>query len=99
LLFSPRDRGVLRRVMDVDAEGLAAAVRAGTYRAQLEALRDDLAQAIEGLGERQVVHKAPLAKQLADVLATLADLPMPDAAADSVETAGAEVEAMLRLVQ
>jgi hypothetical protein len=86
-------------VIDVDAEGLSSAVRAGTYRAQLEALRDDLAASIEGLSERQVVHKAPLAKQLADVLATLADLPVPDAAADSVEAAEAEVEAMLRLVQ
>jgi len=83
----------------VDVEGLSSAVRSGTYRAQLEALRDDLAASIEGLSDRQVVHKAPLAKQLADVLATLADLPVPDAAADSVETAGAEVEAMLRLVQ
>ncbi len=83
----------------MDAEGLSSAVRAGTYRAQLEALRDDLAASIEGLSERQVVHKAPLAKQLADVLATLADLPVPDAAADSVEAAEAEVEAMLRLVQ
>ena len=83
----------------MDVEGLSSAVRSGTYRAQLEALRDDLAASIEGLSDRQVVHKAPLAKQLADVLATLADLPVPDAAADSVETAGAEVEAMLRLVQ
>lgn len=86
-------------MIDVDVEGLSSAVRSGTYRAQLEALRDDLAASIEGLSDRQVVHKAPLAKQLADVLATLADLPVPDAAADSVETAGAEVEAMLRLVQ
>jgi hypothetical protein len=83
----------------VDAVGLSAAVATGDYRKQLEALRDDLAASIEGLTERQVVHKAPLAKQLADVLQRLADLPVPDAAADTVETAQEVVERKLRAVQ
>ena len=84
---------------DVTPEGLSGVVRGNDYRASLEALRDDLAASIEGLTERQVVHKAPLAKQLADVLKQLAELPVPDAAADSVESAEAEVADILRLVQ
>ena len=78
---------------------LSSAVAGGDYRASLEALRDRLADGIDGASDRQLVHLAPLAKQLADVLKTLADLPVPDAAADSVETAQSDLEAKLRLVQ
>jgi len=78
---------------------LLPVVSAGDYRAGLEALRDRLAAGIDGATERQLIHLAPLAKQLADVLKTLAELPVPDAAADSVETAQSDLEAKLRLVQ
>ena len=78
---------------------LSSAVGGGDYRASLEALRDRLAAGIDGASDRQLVHLAPLAKQLADVLKTLADLPVPDAAADSVESAQTDLEAKLRLVQ
>ena len=74
-------------------------VSEGIYRKSLEALRDRLAEGIDGASERQLIHLAPLAKQLADVLQALEDLPIPDAAADSVETAQAVVERKLRAVQ
>lgn len=79
--------------------GLPGVVRGNDYRASLEALRDRLAAGIDEADGRQLVHLAPLAKQLADVLKMLADLPVPDAAADSVESAEAEVADILRLVQ
>ncbi|MGZ4524222.1 MAG: hypothetical protein ACXVXO_12530 [Mycobacteriaceae bacterium] len=78
---------------------LGEVVAGGDYRASLEAVRDRLAAAIDGASDRQLVHVAPLAKQLQDVLKTLADLPVPDAEADSVETAQSDLEAKLRLVQ
>ena len=78
---------------------LASVVSTGAYRASLEALRDTLAAGIDGAGERQLIHLAPLAKQLADVMRTLEDLPVPDAAADSVESAQSVVERKLRAVQ
>ena len=82
-----------------DAVSLEAVVADGDLRKSLEAVRDRLAAFLDGLGERQVVHAAPLAKQLTDVLAQLAALPVPDAAADSVETAQDVVERKLRAVQ
>jgi hypothetical protein len=78
---------------------LSGVVAAGDYRASLEALRDRLAAGIDGSSERQLIHLAPLSKQLADVLKTLAELPAPDAAADSVESAQSVVERKLRAVQ
>ena len=78
---------------------LKQAVSEGSYREALEALRDRLAAGIEGANERQLIHLAPLAKQLADVLQTLEQLPVPDAAADSVESAQSVVELKLRSVQ
>lgn len=81
------------------AAELTPVVSAGDYRASLEALRDRLAAAIDGASDRQLVHVAPLAKQLQDVLKTLADLPVVDAAPDSVESAQSTLEAKLRLVQ
>ena len=79
--------------------GLESVVHAGDYRASLEALRDALAAGISGAGERQLIHLAPLAKQLADVMRTLTEIPVPDAAADSVESAQNVVELKLRAVQ
>jgi hypothetical protein len=78
---------------------VSSTVKAGDYRASLEALRDRLAAGIDGLTPRQVIHLAPLSKQLADVLHELADLPVPDAEADSVESEQAEVDRILRAVQ
>ena len=78
---------------------LESAVCTGDYRAGLEALRDTLAAGIDGAGERQLIHLAPLAKQLADVMRTLEELPVVDAAADSVESAQSVVERKLRAVQ
>ena len=82
-----------------DAVRLEAVVAEGDLRASLEATRDRLAGFLDGLGERQVIHAAPLAKQLVDVLQRLADLPVPDAEADTVESAQDALEAKLRLVQ
>jgi hypothetical protein len=78
---------------------LTSVVGDGDYRTSLEALRDRLAAGIDGASDRQLVHLAPLAKQLADVLKVIAELPVPDAAADSVESAQSDLEAKLRLVQ
>jgi len=83
----------------VDAVNLEAVVAEGDLRASLEAVRDRLAGFLDGLSDRQVLHAAPLAKQLTDTLEKLAALPVPDAAADSVETAQSDLEAKLRLVQ
>ena len=82
-----------------DAVGIGPVVADGDYRKSLEALRDRLAAFLDGLSERQVVHAAPLSKQLADVLKEIAALPNPEAAADSVEDAEDAVAAKLRLVQ
>lgn len=65
-------------------------------RARLEVLRDRLARAIEGASDRDL---APLAARYESVLEKLAALPDPKAAADAVESAQAEAEAVLRLVQ
>lgn len=81
------------------AEGLTVVVASGDYRASLEALRDRLAAGIDGSTERQLIHLAPLAKQLADVLKVLADLPVADAPADTVEAAQDGVLRKLRAVQ
>ena len=80
-------------------DALLPVVEAGDYRASLEALRDRLAAGIDGATSRQLIHLAPLAKQLAELLKVLADLPVPDAAADSVESAGDAVQRKLRAVQ
>jgi hypothetical protein len=80
--------------------GLVPVVANGCdYRASIAALRDRLAAGIDGASDRQLVHLAPLAKQLADVLKQLAELGDPEAAADSVDDAASSVEAKLRLVQ
>ena len=79
--------------------GLESVVGTGDYRASLEALRDTLAAGIAGAGERQLIHLAPLAKQLADVMRTLAEMPVPGAAADSVESAQNVIELKLRTVR
>ena len=80
------------------ADGLADVIGQGNYRASLEALRDRLAQGIDGASERQLIHLAPLSKQLADVLRLLEELPVPGAVADSVESAQGVVERKLRAV-
>ena len=88
------------RKRPVSAENtLKQAVTAGVYRDSLIALRDRLAAGIDGANERQLIHLAPLAKQLADVLRQIEELPVPDAAADSVESAQAVVERKLRAVE
>ena len=66
------------------------------HRQRLEALRDRLAGAIDGASDRDL---APLAARYQSVLAELALLPDPNAAADGVQSAQAEAEAVLRLVQ
>jgi hypothetical protein len=81
------------------AGGLAGVVEQGEYRASLEALRDRLATGIDSLTSRQMIHLAPLSKQLSDVLKVLAELPEPDAAADSVENAQEDVARILRAVE
>ena len=78
---------------------LESVVCTGDYRASLEALRDTLAAGIDGAGERQLIHLAPLGKQLADVMRLLEEMPVVDAAADSVESAQSVVERKLRAVQ
>ena len=81
------------------ADGLAPVVAGGDYRASLEALRDRLAAGIDGATARQLIHLAPLSKQLADVLKVLAELPVADAPADTVESAQDGVLHKLRAVQ
>ena len=78
---------------------LETIVSSGDYRASLEALRDTLAAGIDGAGERQLIHLAPLGKQLAEIMRTLEEMPVVDAAADSVESAQSVVERKLRAVQ
>lgn len=65
-------------------------------RGRLERLRDRLEDAIEGASDRDL---APLSARYESVLERLAALPDPNAAADGVEVAQAEAEAVLRLVQ
>jgi hypothetical protein len=79
--------------------GLADVVAGDDYRASLEAIRDRLAGFLEELSPRQVLHAAPLAKQLTETLEKLAALPDEEAPADSVETAQESVERILRAVQ
>lgn len=55
-----------------ESAGLSDTVAAGDHRASLEALRDHLASALE---MADVDKKAPLAKQLADVLRDLSTMP------------------------
>ena len=55
-----------------ESEPLSHVVASGDYRASLEALRDHLAASVEVVDADK---KAPLAKQLADVLDKLANLP------------------------
>jgi hypothetical protein len=80
-------------------ELLVDVVAADDHRRSLEAIRDRLAAFLDGLSDRQVVHAAPLAKQLTDTLTQLAALGDPKAPADSVEDAEAAVQEKLRLVQ
>lgn len=54
------------------SEGLADVVAAGDYRDSLEALRDHIARSLESVDPDK---RAPLAKQLAEVLRELANLP------------------------
>lgn len=82
-----------------DDRTLETVVGDGDLRASLEAVRDRLAGFLDGLSERQVIHAAPLSKQLTDVLEKLAALPVPDAEADTVESAQEGVERILRAVQ
>ena len=82
-----------------DARDLESLVAEGDLRASLEGVRNRLAGFLDGLSERQVLHAAPLAKQLTEVLQKLADLPVPDADADTVESAQEVVERKLRAVQ
>jgi len=84
---------------DLGSVTIGPAVAAGTYRQKLEAIRDKLAASIDGAGPRQLIHVAPLTKQLTEVLRLLEELPDENAPADSVETAQETVEAKLRLVQ
>ena len=78
---------------------LESVVSSGDYRASLEALRDTLAAGIDGAGERQLIHLAPLGKQLADVMRLLEELPVVGAAADSVESAQNVIELKLKTVR
>jgi hypothetical protein len=82
-----------------DAAPIAPAVATGDYRRSLEALRDRLAAGIDGASSRQLIHLAPLAKQLADIMRVLDEMPDENAPADSVETAQEDVERFLRAVQ
>jgi hypothetical protein len=84
---------------EMPAEALAPVVAAGDYRRSLEALRDRLAAGIDGASSRQLIHLAPLAKQLADIMRVLDEMPDEDAPADSVETAQEDVQRFLRAVQ
>lgn len=81
-----------------DTEALLPKVQTGTQRQKLEAIRDRLAAGIDGASDRQLIHLAPLAKQLVEVLERIADLPDESAPADSVESAQGEVERLLRAV-
>lgn len=55
-----------------ESGSLSEVVASGDYRASLEALRDDLARSIEVVDADK---KAPLSKQLADVLREISSLP------------------------
>lgn len=82
-----------------DAVAILPTVQAGNYRQSLVALRDRLAAGIDGASSRQLIHLAPLAKQLAEVMRLIEELPGEAAPADSVESAQAEVDRVLRAVQ
>jgi hypothetical protein len=66
------------------------------HRERLEALRDDLRTRLDGASDRDF---AALAARYQSVLAELATMADPNAAADDVESAQAAAEAVLRLVQ
>ncbi len=78
------------------AESLSKAVASGDQRVALEAIRDLLARKITGATSRQLVHVAPMTKQLVDVLAKLGEIEMPEA--DSVDDSRAAAERILRSV-
>ncbi len=78
------------------AESLSKAVASGDQRVALEAIRDLLARKITGATSRQLVHVAPMTKQLVDVLAKLGEIEMPEA--DSVDDSRAAAERVLRSV-
>jgi predicted DNA-binding helix-hairpin-helix protein len=71
--------------MAADApEPLLPVVADGDYRRSLEALRDRLAAGIDRATDRQLIHLAPIARQLADVLRAIEELP-DEAKADAVD--------------
>ncbi len=76
--------------------GLCEAVSGSDPRVALEAIRDLLAERLEGATDRQLVHVAPMAKQLVDVLDKLGEFTEPEA--DSVDDSRADVERILRSV-
>lgn len=84
---------------ETPAPAIAPVVSAGDYRRGLEAIRDRLAAGIDGASPRQLIHLAPLAKQLADIMRVLDEMPDENAPADSVETAQEDVQRILRAVQ
>lgn len=84
---------------ELAAVAILSTIRTGTYRQKLEALRDRLAAGIDGASDRQLIHLAPLAKQLAEIMRLLEELPDEAAPADAVEQTQASVERLLRSVQ
>jgi hypothetical protein len=66
------------------------------HRERLEALRDALRTRLDSASDRDF---AALAARYQSVLAELATMADPNAAADDVESAQAAAEAVLRLVQ
>jgi hypothetical protein len=79
-----------------DSEAFEAAIRSGDQRQALEAIRDRLAEGVMAADDRRLLHLAPLAKQLVDVLDKLEELPTPKA--DSVDDTRAAADRILRSV-
>lgn len=64
--------------MAAAAVSVAEAAASGDRRRALEALRDALAEGVDAASDRHLIHRAPLARQLADVLEQLSALPVPN---------------------
>jgi hypothetical protein len=79
-----------------DSEAFEAAIRSGDSRKALEAVRDQLAEGVMAADDRRLIHLAPLAKQLVDVLEKIEGLPIPKA--DSVDNSREATERILRSV-
>jgi uncharacterized protein related to proFAR isomerase len=79
-----------------DSEAFEAAVRSDDPREALSAIRDRLAEGVLAADGNRLLHLAPLAKQLVEVIEKIQAIPEPEA--DSVDDSREATERILRSV-